>query len=154
MAETFQLYYYGRQPALDARYTVDSDTPTEDIEVIRHIEEDDFTEYRYHYQIAKLEELDHFPEVEYDSELDADNVFHTGTAYLIGKRAPNWLRDQNERLILFGALAEAFDYLQETQQAQIYRQKMQAEIAALNQEDKMRLSRGGNVNVHFKGPLL
>ena len=33
-----------------------------------------------------------------------------------GTLTPNWLREQNERVVLFGALAEVFAYLQEESQ--------------------------------------
>ena len=66
----------------------------------------------------------------------------------------NWLVEENERTILFGALAEAFDYLDEAEQSQKYRGKFIAEIETLNNEETRRMSRGGNVQVHFIAPLI
>ena len=66
----------------------------------------------------------------------------------------NWLVEENERTILFGALAEAFDYLDEAEQSQKYRGKFIAEIETLNDEERRRLSRGGNVQMHFIAPLI
>ena len=135
--ETFELYYYGRQPAVDARYVVDVDT------------ED--TEFQY---IADSMQgvIDLAPD--YNAAVDAAKITeHEGQFYL-GHRAPNWLRDQNERILLFGALAECFDYLMEMQQSQIFRAKFNAEIQALNNEDKMRMSKGGNVQTHYNAPLI
>ena len=45
-----------------------------------------------------------------------------------GSLTPNWLREQNERVVLFGALAEVFAYLQEDDQAQKYAQIFFQEI--------------------------
>ena len=93
--EEYELYFYGRQDALDAREDDAPDTNT-----------------------------------------------------------PNWLRDENEKIILFGALAEAFDYLDEPEQAGKYREKFYKEIQALNTEETMRKSRGGNVQIHYNAPLI
>ena len=68
--------------------------------------------------------------------------------------AVNWLRDQNQKILLFGALAEAFDYLNEPEDAARFRARFQAEIVQLNNEEMMRKSRGGNIQTHFAGPLL
>lgn len=67
---------------------------------------------------------------------------------------PNWLRDENQRILLFGALAEAFDYLDEQEQSQKYRAKFQAELRMLNDEEMKRKTLGGNVQVHFIAPLI
>ena len=42
--------------------------------------------------------------------------------------AVNWLRDQNQKILLFGALAEAFDYLNEPEDAA----RIQSEIPRRN----------------------
>ena len=68
-----------------------------------------------------------------------------------GIETPNWLRDQNERVVLFGALAEVFAYLQEDDQAQKYAQIFFQEIQELNDEDRMRNASGGNIQQNFNG---
>ena len=68
-----------------------------------------------------------------------------------GNSVPNWLKDENERVILMGALAEIFFYLQENEEAQKYAQLFQMEIDELNKEDQMRHASGGNVQVNFNG---
>ena len=68
-----------------------------------------------------------------------------------GINVPNWLREENERVVLFGALQEAFTYLQEEDQAAKYLQLFFQEIEELNAEDKMRNASGGNVQVNFNG---
>lgn len=68
-----------------------------------------------------------------------------------GEEAFHWLRDENERILLFGALAEVFMRLKEPESAAQYIQLFQLEIDELNQEEKMRKVRGGNTQVHFSG---
>ena len=74
-----------------------------------------------------------------------------GNTQVFGNLVPNWLRDENERVVLMGALAEAFFYLQENEESQKYAALFAAEIAELNREDQMRHTSGGNVQVNFNG---
>ena len=74
-----------------------------------------------------------------------------GATTFFGRLVPNWLRDQNERVVLMGALAEVFFYLQEDEQAAKYAQLFAAEIQELNNEDQMRNASGGNVQMNFNG---
>ena len=68
-----------------------------------------------------------------------------------GNYVPNWLRDENERILLMGALAEVFFYLQENEESQKYAALFTQEIEELNMEDRMRHGSGGNVQVNFNG---
>ena len=83
------------------------------------------------------------------SDVETDVLTEEITAY--GLHVPNWLRDENERILLMGALAEVFFYLQEDDQAQKYSALFQQEIQELNNEDVMRNASGGNVQVNFNG---
>ena len=74
----------------------------------------------------------------------------TATKY-IGTLVPNWLRDQNERVILMGALAEIFSFTQEDDQAKKYGAMFFNEIKELNDEDAKRNASGGNLQVNFNG---
>ena len=49
-----------------------------------------------------------------------------------GINVPDWLREENERVVLFGALQEAFTYLQEEDQAAKYLQLFFQEIEAVS----------------------
>ena len=80
----------------------------------------------------------------------AEAVDPDGTVYY-GDYVPNWLRDQNERVLLMGALAEVFFYLQEDDEAQKYAALFLQEIQELNDEDRMRHASGGNIQVNFNG---
>jgi len=74
------------------------------------------------------------------------NAFHMEPSFQV-----NWLRDENERIILYGALAESFLYLNEPESAQAYELKYNQEIEALNSEEKKRVSTGGNTSISFSG---
>ena len=88
---------------------------------------------------------------------DSDQVFHDQDTdppslmgiELVGESVPNWFKDENERIALYGALAECFAYLQEDDQAGKYTQLMMKEIEELNEEDRTRDSSGGNVQVQY-----
>jgi len=76
---------------------------------------------------------------------------NTTADHYVGTLVPNWLRDENERVLLMGALAELFAYVQEDDQAQKYLQVFKSEIAELNDEDAKRNASGGNLQVNFNG---
>ncbi len=69
----------------------------------------------------------------------------------IGTEVNHWLRDENERIVLFGALAEAFAYLAEDDQAAKYLQIWQTEIDELNREETMRQTKGGTIKINYDG---
>ncbi len=75
---------------------------------------------------------------------------YTGRHY-DGNETDHWLRDENERIVLFGALAEAFAYLAEDDQAAKYLQIWQTEIDELNREETMRQGKGGNIKINYDG---
>jgi hypothetical protein len=74
--------------------------------------------------------------------------------FYLGKLAANWLRDSNEKIILYGALAEAFLYLNEPAQNQMFLAKATAEIQALNEEDNTRNWSGGTISAHYDSHLI
>ena len=67
---------------------------------------------------------------------------------------PNWLRDDNEKLLLFGSLMQAFDYLDEPNLSQRYMQKYNEEIAKLMNEENKRNYMGGNIQMRFEARQL
>jgi len=89
------------------------------------------------------------------SQILEDNVSitfsNTNSTLFIGDEIPNWLRDQNERVLLMGALAEIFSFTQEDDQAQKYVSIFNNEIKELNDEDAMRNASGGNLQINFNG---
>ena len=77
-----------------------------------------------------------------------------GVGFYLGKLAANWLRDSNEKILLYGALAEAFLYLNEPAQNQMYLAKATAEIQSLNAEDNTRNWSGGTISAHYDSHLI
>lgn len=65
-----------------------------------------------------------------------------------GKEAPNWLRDSNERLLIWGALYHVGAYLFDDIMERRYEKKFIENIASLNNEEKFRRAKGGNVQVN------
>jgi len=66
----------------------------------------------------------------------------------------NWLRDDNEKTFLFGALKYASIYLSDMAAADTYGKLFDNEILTLNKEEKQRLSRGANLRSVFSSNLI
>ena len=142
-ADKIELHYYRRLPALNAQYDV---TPanysagflTQDNAAavsLFFVNGDNNTAYAT------------------QSEATAADTGNAGTnnAKYRGNEAANWLRDENERVLLMGALAEVFYYLQDDDQGVKYKKLFDQEIFELNDEDSKRNAAGGNVQVNFSG---
>ena len=71
------------------------------------------------------------------------------TKYYIGKEVSNWLRDENERLLIWGALYNLGSYLFDEKMEQRYEKKFNENVFSLNKEEKWRRASGGNVQVNF-----
>ena len=76
------------------------------------------------------------------------------TRDISGMEIPNWLRDENERIVLFGGLSEAFSYLGEDDMQAKYLQMFQQEIDELNREETMRTASGGNTQIQYSSGLI
>ena len=68
-----------------------------------------------------------------------------------GTEVNNWLKDQNERILVWGALMHAGSFLDDEKIETRYSGKFNADINSLNHEERMRRAKGGNVQVHFNG---
>ena len=79
----------------------------------------------------------------------ADPAGLVSSAYYVGTLVYNWLRDDNERVLLMGSLAEVFAYLQDDEQAQKYMAMFVSEVNELNDEDNKRNASGGNLQVSY-----
>lgn len=121
-----ELYYYRRLPALNAVYDVNLEN----------------------YRLGLLNDA---TGVALPANPDYTEDEFNMLVEPVGQPVPNWLRDENERVVLMGALAEVFYYLQENEEAQKYTQLFMQEIDELNLEDQMRHASGGNVQVNFNG---
>ena len=134
--DVYELYYYRRLPEMDARYYIgDTDTLTNWMS--------------YATLLSSLDPAD----LAADPDLAGTAVTINGQQY-VGNLVPHWLRDQNEKLVLYGALAEAFMYLNEPDQAQTYLANFQAEIQRLNNEEFKRKYMGGAIQAHYQSRLI
>lgn len=119
--DVYELYYYRRLYDLDATYVVNQNN----------------------IDIGNCTEADEGDEgaVEYPS--GSGNFFTGNEVY-------NWLRDDNERVLLFGALAHVLDYLGEDQMSMKYMQKQEMAIQELNQEEIQRKTKGATNIVTYE----
>lgn len=69
--------------------------------------------------------------------------------YYVGNEVANWLRDENERLLLWGAVSIALDYVGEDERSAKFEAKQMQGIQELNQEELQRKVRGGQYRQTF-----
>ena len=137
--DVYELYYYRRLPEIDARYDPrDHNNPLAVLYVYP-------TRAELIQAVMDSESADVFT---VDPDL-MDQIYATDSDVRLGREAVNWLRDQNEKVILYGALWQAFSYLMEPEEKQQYEMMFRNEIEALNNEDRQRMARGATVNIHF-----
>lgn len=129
----YELFYYRRLAALDARPSLpdgltlaQAQADTDTYEVI--------TESQYN-NTTVLEQRT-YEEVE-------------GSYVRNKSEIANWLKDHNERVVLFGALHSVFDYLQEDQQSEKYKARFLEAIQELNAEEKRRKLSAGQAYTRF-----
>lgn len=150
--DVFEVYYYRRLAALDACYDVSPVNYVEGLLTVASNQAD-----------TSLTQL-YFPSGTTAANVMTDlagprTLRPTATATatntvgirLVGMEVPNWLREENDRIVLFGALHHAFDYLQEEDQSQKYLQKFISSMLELNEEENKRKFSGGNIQVNFNG---
>ena len=139
-----EIYYYKRLPALNAKYNVTAANHAAGF-LTSATQSTSGAAILYFSTINGVTTA-------YDTQAAATAAGGTqSNGYFVGNLVPNWLRDENERILLMGALAEVFFYLQDEEQAQKYATLFMNEIAELNDEDKKRNARGGNVQTNYYG---
>ena len=143
-ADKIELHYYRRLPALNAAYDV---TPAN--YAAGFLTQDNAA-------AVSLFFVNGDTNTAYATQAEATtaaggNQGNTNNAKYKGNEAANWLRDENERVLLMGALAEVFYYLQDDDQGVKYKKLFDQEIFELNDEDSKRNAAGGNVQVNFSG---
>jgi len=79
---------------------------------------------------------------------------YTNVFYFKGLEEPNFLRDNQERLLIYIALSFINDYLGESAESEKYEIKSSNLIQRLNNEEVFKQASGGNVRVNFDGPLI
>ena len=64
---------------------------------------------------------------------------------LIGDEVPNWFRDEQDDLLLYGALTELFNYLGEASDATRWNDKYEFKLTELKDEENKRTWSGGTI---------
>lgn len=152
VGDVFELFYYRRLPSIYARYAVT---------------EDNYALGLLYFGATANDCENALLTAEADSTVTEDattadpliagNITYVdGTGaipegYYVGILAPNWLRDENQSMVLYGTLREAYIYLQDEARAAAYDQLFRTQISELNDEDKRSRVSGGIVTTHFSG---
>jgi len=166
-----ELYYYRRLPSLDARFdvtaenanlsdtlvvevTVDNPAPT-NYKTNTTVDTADLKKAVYtNTSDSSVVSTVYYETTTADGDIPAAPVGQTRTITTntyYGAEVPNWLRDENERILLNGALAEMFIYLNEPETASMYANLFSQEVQELNNEEAQRRASGGNIQFNFNG---
>lgn len=129
----FELFYYRRLPALDARPTLPDGLTLAAAQA-------DTTNY----EVITSNTWDTLTSLE-KATYDLIEGSYVRSAFEVA----NWLKDHNERVVLFGALHRVFDYLQEDQQSEKYKARFVESIQELNAEEKKRKLSAGQAYIRF-----
>jgi len=116
IGDRFEVYYYRRLPDLDATYVVN--------------------QANINAGLATPNGVPGAGGVEFPA---GSNLYYTGT------EVPNWLRDDHERMLLWGAVAHALDYIGEDERAAKFFAKQKEAIIELNNEETKRKVKGGSM---------
>jgi hypothetical protein len=151
--DEIELHYYRRLPSLDARYAINAtnfNAGVIDVEAIQPTTAD---------TILYFANGTNYPPVPFtDTAYDIQNVAGDREAFNFlteaGQELDHWLRDSNQQVILFGALYQCFDYLDDTAQSQKYKVKFMEAMDELNKSEKMLKASGGNIQMHFNSVLI
>ena len=163
--EVYELLYYRRLADLDAVYTV---TPTNNSasNLLYHATRAGLlslfnTEMGNTAETNVADYVDTSPRftnniVEVTSSNNGAGQTYVGmtAGFYIGKESPNWLRDSNEKVVLFAALKQTFDFLNDIEGQQVYAAKAAEEVFQLNKEDQARNNSGGTVQTSFYSNLI
>ena len=91
-----------------------------------------------------------------DEDVPSENSggSYTNAFYFKGKEQPHYLRDNQERLLIYIALSFINDYLGEDNQSQKYYAQASELIQRLNNAEVFKQASGGNLRTNFEGPLI
>lgn len=142
VGDVIELHYYRRLAPLDASYIV-----TKDNYVIGA--PDNSQPYLEPSNSENGTPLFVTSTVAYNNLADVPAGVSYTTKYFIGREVGNWLRDNNERLLMWGALSNLGAYLQDDTMMVKYSKLFADNLASLNMEEKKRRALGGNVRISF-----
>ena len=156
LGDVFEIHYYRRLPALNAQYTVNAAnwqnsllTWSENAVTATANELSNTGTTQLFFPTGTSTTVAPTPVTTITPTLTATDA-NTVALNFVGDEAFNWLREEQNKIILFGALWHISDYLENFQEAQVWGQKFQLEIESLNSEEKMRRGSGGNTTMTFE----
>ena len=165
--DTIEIHYYGKLSALNERYEVtainanldssrivsgtaptDAKTgttvPTASLKKVTYTEDEDPTNITTVWYETSV--------VDGDIPAAASGFTRAiSTVVYYGALEPNWFRDDNQRVLLNGALAEAFIFLNEPDTAQMYLQRFIQEMEELRRHENFKQASGGNIQINVNG---
>jgi len=142
--DAFEIYYFSNGTDLGTEYAVTSANFQNGL-----LEKTDSTN-----DTPLYFETSSTPVVGEDVPSNNQGGFYQYPCYFKGKEQPHFLRDNQERLLIYGALAFINDYLGETNESTKYETKAAQQIQRLLNEEVFKESSGGNVRINFEGPLI
>ena len=142
--DAFELFYYSNGTDLGAEYAVTSANFQNGL-----LETSDSSNGTALYFTSSST-----PVVGEDVPSNNQGGSYVNAFYFKGKEQPHFLRDNQERLLIYGALSFINDYLGETNESTKYETKAAQLIQRLLNEEVFKESSGGNVRINFEGPLI
>ena len=160
VGDTIRVHYYRRLPALDATYVINA----------ANFNSQSSAEQFFSYPSGNIpagtgtenqsgvylpSTITNTSQIVYTgtNATVATDTFTSGQRFLAltAKEAAHWLRDDNERILVFGAMMEVFNFLDEPESFARYQQRFYKEIEDLNAQERRRDAMGGNVQVSYNG---
>jgi len=152
VGDQLELYFYHRLPALDARYAITANNFNDLLIDVPTIEDTSGTTLYF------ANGTTYPPVPGTDTAYSVQNVAGDRVEIKFedsnGQEVSNWLRDSNRQILLFGALSQCFDYLDDMPQSQKYKLKYEEAVKELISEEKKRKTSGGNIQMHFSSQLI
>jgi len=143
--DKFELYYYSDGSTLGTDYDV---TAANFSLGYLTYSETATSEYLYFKSTVTT------PDPVTDTASNLSSATYNTIKYFDGNEKPHYLRDNQERLLLYIALTFINDYLGEDTQASKYETKSAQLIQRINNAEVFKQSSGGNVRMNFKSNLI
>jgi len=141
VGDVLEIHYYRRLPALDAVYAVDP---------VNYVVGVSDSLQPYLTVGTAVDTALYFAlGIPYATNAEAVAFGAVTVVYFVGKEVPNWLRDSNERLLMWGAMQHLGAYLFDNSMEQRYEKRFIESVQALNKEEKWRKASGGNVQINI-----
>lgn len=150
VGDTLELHYYRRLSSLNARYIVSADNFNAYFITPPAAQDTTGTSLFF----ANGTTYPPVPGTDTAYDVQDGTGSREEFKFLQGDELDNWLRDENEQVILFGALQQCFDYLDDDVQSNKYKMKFIEAIEELNKAEKTLRASGGNIQMHFNSQLI